>query len=377
LILSGIHPWRPAELLAARGYAEIELALPDSAGREALWAHALPEASETRRIDLAARFRMSEPEINAVARVARASARIRGNGQPLPIDDTVDDACATIARKRSDHFATLVRPRRGPADLVLAPDLFRQVMEVAQFFRAWPRVSERWSFGRLATGNGGLKALLCGDSGTGKTLAAEVIAKELGVPMLKVDLARVVSKWVGETEKNLETAFREAEDSHSILFFDEADALFGKRGEVSNGTDRYANLEVSFLLQRLEDHEGLVILASNLRDHIDDAFTRRFHVTLHFPRPTPVERRRLWQIAFPATAPLGPDVDLEALAKLDLTGAAIVGTARTAALLAASEGAEAIGMSHLVQAARRQFHREARLLTSGDLGRYAHLLPAQ
>jgi SpoVK/Ycf46/Vps4 family AAA+-type ATPase len=225
-------------------------------------------------------------------------------------------------------------------------------------------------------GKGGLKALFSGDSGTGKTLAAEVVAHELGLPLLKVDLARVVSKWVGETEKNLETAFREAEDSHSILFFDEADALFGKRGEVSHGTDRYANLEVSYLLQRLEDHAGLVILATNLREQIDEAFVRRFHVMLHFPRPGLDERRRIWRLALPATAPLGSDVDAEALAKLDLTGAGIVGTARTAALLAANEGADSIRMSHLVQAARRQFQREARLLTSTDLGRHAHLLGA-
>jgi SpoVK/Ycf46/Vps4 family AAA+-type ATPase len=293
---------------------------------------------------------------------------------PLPLDDLLDDACATVARKRSDHFATLVRPERGPDDLILPPELHRQVMEIARFFRALPQVCEAWRFGAVMTSRGGLKALFSGDSGTGKTLAAEVVAGELGLPLLKIDLARVVSKWVGETEKNLETAFREAEESHSILFFDEADALFGKRGEVSHGTDRYANLEVSYLLQRLEEHPGLVILATNLREQIDEAFVRRFHVMLHFPRPALEERRRLWRVALPPSSPLAGDVDLEALAKLDLTGAGVVGTARTAALLAADEGAESIQMRHLVQAARRQFHREARLLTSSDLGRYSHLL---
>jgi hypothetical protein len=375
LVISGVHPWRPPELLAARTYAELELTPPDSAARRTMWAAALPEASEPLRADLAVRFRMSETEMHAVARVARASARIRGNGVPLPLDGLLDDACITVARKRSDHFATLVRPERGPSDLVLLPDLHRQVMEIARFFRALPHVSEDRRFGRTMTGRSGLKALFSGDSGTGKTLAAEVVAKELGLPLLKIDLARVVSKWVGETERNLETAFREAEESHSILFFDEADALFGKRGEVSHGTDRYANLEVSYLLQRLEDHSGLVILATNLRDHIDEAFIRRFHVMLHFPRPTPEERGRIWRVALPEGAPLEEDVDLAALARLDLTGAGIVGTARTAALMAADEGKESIGMRHLVQAARRQFHREARLLTSSDLGRYANLLP--
>jgi SpoVK/Ycf46/Vps4 family AAA+-type ATPase len=340
-----------------------------------MWAAAIPDASEARCADLAVRFRMTDTEMVAVEKVARAGACIRGNGVPLPLDDFLDEACATVARKRSDHFATLVRPERGPADLILPPELHLQVLEIGRFFRALPQVSEAWRFGRLTTGRGGLKALFSGESGTGKTLAAEVVAKEVGLPLLKIDLARVVSKWVGETEKNLETAFREAEESHSILFFDEADALFGKRAEVSHGTDRYANLEVSYLLQRLEDHAGLVILATNLRDQIDEAFTRRFHVVLYFPRPALEERRRIWRAAFPPEAPLGGDMDVEALSRLDLTGAGIVGTARTAALLAANEGAESIRMHHLIQAARRQFHREARLLTTSDLGQYAHLLP--
>src|SRR5216683_2955483 len=148
-----------------------------------------------------------------------------------------------------------------------------------------------------------MKALFAGDPGTGKTLAAEVIAGLLGLALYKVDLARIVSKWVGETEKNLEAAFREAEESHVVLFFDEADALFGKRGEVQHGADRYANLEVSYLLQRLEDHYGLVILASDLKDQIDNAFIRRFQIVLNFPRPSEAERLKIWEIAFPKAAP--------------------------------------------------------------------------
>jgi AAA+ superfamily predicted ATPase len=377
LLLSGVHAWRPAELLAARSYAEVELSMPDTEARTAMWDAALPDASAGRRADLAVRYLMSDTEVRAVARVARATARVRGNGMPLPIDGVVDDACATVSRKRSDHFATYVRPRRGPGDLILAPELHRQVMEIARFFRALPKVSETWQFARMQSGRGGLKVLFSGDSGTGKTLAAEVVAAELSLPMLKIDLARVVSKWVGETEKNLEAAFLEAEESHSILFFDEADALFGKRrsGDSGSGVERYSNLEVAYLLQRLEDHPGLVILATNLRDEIDPAFVRRFHAILHFPRPTSEERTRIWRVALPVEAPLGTDVNLAALAKLDLTGAGIVGTARTAALLAADEGAEAIHMRHFVQAAHRQYQREARLLTNLDLGRYANLLP--
>ena len=158
------------------------------------------------------------------------------------------------------------------------------VLELAAACRAWPRIAEDWGFA-ARSGGGGVKALFTGEPGTGKTLAAEVIAGMLGLTLLKIDLSQVVSKWVGETEKNLETAFRQAENSQALLFFDEADALFGKRGEVKHGMDRYANLEVGFLLQRLEQSDALVVLASNLKENLDKAFTRRFHYIIHFPRP--------------------------------------------------------------------------------------------
>ena len=156
-----------------------------------------------------------------------------------------------VAQKKAGRFARAVVPRRGPDDLILPDNIRDQVLEIPRFYRALARVNESWGFGRLMSG-GGLKALFTGDSGTGKTLAAEVIAHELELPLLKIDLAQLVSKWVGETEKNIDAAFREAEACHAILFFDEADTLFGKRGEIQQGSDRYAALEVGFLLQRVE-----------------------------------------------------------------------------------------------------------------------------
>jgi SpoVK/Ycf46/Vps4 family AAA+-type ATPase len=235
-------------------------------------------------------------------------------------------------------------------------------------------VAEGWGFGRLASGGGGLKAFFTGDPGTGKTLAAEVVAALLGMPLLKLNSAQILSKWVGETEKNLDEAFAEAETSHAVLFVDEADALCGRRGEVRHGTDRYANTEVSHLLQRLEDHDGLVILASNLKDNIDPAFVRRFQVILHFPRPSEEDRLRLWRLAFPAEAPLRPDVDLGALARLDMTGAGIVGAARTSALMAADLGLEAIGMAQVVKGVARQYRRDGRVLAPREFGPYAAFL---
>jgi SpoVK/Ycf46/Vps4 family AAA+-type ATPase len=181
-----------------------------------------------------------------------------------------------------------------------------------------------------------------------------------------------VSKWVGETERNLDAAFAEAEDSASVLMFDEADSLFAKRGEIRHGTDRYSNLEVGFLLQRLEQSSGLVILATNLRENLDDAFTRRFNAILHFPRPGLDERRRIWARALPPE--LTPDVDLDTLSRLDLTGAGIVAIAQTAALLAAEEGTDMIEMRHAVRATTRQFRREGRVLAPSQLAQHASLL---
>lgn len=368
-LLIGTAPWRPAALLAVRGYVERTLTPPDLDERRQLWTKAWPEADDAAASALAAGYRVGALQVRAAGRVARTAARTEG--LPAPGAAQIAAACDAVFRPSMQRHVTVVEPKRGPEDLVLSPALHAQVLEVAAFQRAGPRVAEHWGFGRIATGALGIRALFSGDSGTGKTLAAEVIAKALGMPLLKVDLAQVVSKWVGETEQHLDAVFREAEDSHGVLFFDEADALFGKRGEVHHGVDRYANLEVSFLLQRIEAHAGLVILASNLKENIDPAFTRRFQVVLEFPRPEPAQRRRLWEIAFPPGAPVESGLDLVLLARLDLTGAGIAGAARTAALLAAAAGRSRIEARDVVRALARQYQREARVLMPAELGPYA------
>jgi hypothetical protein len=364
--LAGATPWRPAPLLAARAYAEVELRPLDHVQRHRLWSDVLPELGEEQTSDLAASFRIGMAEVRAAASMARTEARVSGNGRPLPVAQVVHASSSAVARRRSYRFATVITPRRTADDLVLPGDLHAQVLEVASFFKAWPRICRTWGFASAASQHG-VRALFAGEPGTGKTLAAEVIAGMLELDLLKVDLARVVSKWVGETEKNLEAAFAEAEESPSVLFFDEADSLFGKRGEVRHGADRYANLEAAYLLQRLEAFDGLVVLATNLRQSLDDAFTRRFDVILQFPRPALEERRRMWGRAFPAGAP-AHGLDLGELAELDLTGAGITATARNAALLAADEDGQAIEMRHVAMAAARQFRREGRVLPAGVAG---------
>jgi hypothetical protein len=371
--LTGLSPWRPAGLLAARTYGEFTLPTPGLPDRRAMWSAALPSLAGNLVEDLAVRYRMSGGELRAVASVADAGARLAGNGHPEPVADHVEPAIATVTRGRNGSAVQSILPRRTVEDLVLPDAQLNQIMEIASAFRAWPRIAEAWGFASRSS-HGGVKALFTGEPGTGKTMSAEIVTGMLGLEMLKVDLAQVVSKWVGETEKNMEAVFRQAEESQAVLLFDEADALFGKRGDVRNGTDRYANLEVGYLLQRLEASDSLVILTSNLKENIDPAFTRRFHFVVHFPRPGVAERRRLWQLAFPPEAPLASDVDLEILARLDMTAAGVSSAARTAALAAADAASPSIAMRHVVRGVARQFQREARLLRPSELGPHASLL---
>jgi hypothetical protein len=370
VIITGAMPWRPQRVFETRAYVELRVADASVSTRRKLWQQELPELSAEHATELASRYRFAATEIRAAANVARATARTLAIGKPP--NDTIEEACAAIARPTSLRYGRLIEPRTEAPELILPELETQQVHDVVRLHRLGPKVFDEWQFSTRMTSAGGVKALFAGEPGTGKTLAAELIARELGLPLFKVDLARVVSKWVGETEKNLDAAFREAEDSHAVLFFDEAEALFGARGDVRSGADRYANLEVSFLLQRLDAFGGVAILATNLRDKIDAAFTRRFHVVVAFPRPGEVDRRRLWKQAFPVahdgSTRVAPEVDFERLSQIELTGAAIFASAQAAAFFAAESGAESIGMHHLQRGLERQFQREARVFTAEDLG---------
>jgi hypothetical protein len=363
IVISGRVPWRPAVLIGSRPYADVLLPAPEGRSAWPLPPEALPADAAA---ELDARYRLGLRERRAAVQVALSDRRNRANGSVPDLVPALTRAARLVATPAHLPSVILIEPARDLSDLVAAEDLHRQIAEIAALQAHAPMVDGRWGFGRLTGSSGALKALFTGDPGTGKTMAAEVIAGAAGVALMKVDLSQVVSKWVGETEKNLEAVFDHAEQSRAALFFDEADALFGRRGEVRHGTDRYANLEVSYLLQRLEAFSGgLVILASNLRDEIDPAFTRRFQVALNFPRPGRDERLRLWQLAF-ARAPLDPGVDLAAAAALDLTGGAIMTAARMAALLAAGDGGGRICQQHLAAATERQFRKEARLMDAGQ-----------
>ena len=251
--------------------------------------------------------------------------------------------------------------------IVLLPDRLSQLRELTARYRHRDQVYEGWGF--QAVPSAGLVALFAGPSGTGKTLSAEIIAGDLGLDVYKIDLSSVVSKYIGETEKNLERIFNAAGAANLVLFFDEADAIFGKRSEVSDAHDRYANIEVSYLLQRMESYDGLVIMATNLKKNIDEAFLRRIHVAVEFPMPEEDERRSIWELSFPEGAPVGK-LDLEFLARqFQIAGGAIRNAALQAAFLAAEEGGK-ITMDRVMLGLKREFQKLGRLLTEEEFGRY-------
>jgi len=264
------------------------------------------------------------------------------------------------------HLAKKIEPQHTWEDLVLPPDQIAQLHEMCDQMLYRPVVLGEWGFDRKLSLGKGLNALFVGPSGTGKTMAAEVIAHDLGLDLYKIDLSTVVSKYIGETEKNLERIFGAARNSNAILFFDEADALFGKRSEVKDAHDRYANVEISYLLQKMEEYDGLVVLTSNLNKNMDDAFVRRMHFTIEFPYPEAEARRRIWAITFPPQAPVSPDVDLDLLAeRFRLTGGNIRNIVLTAAFLAARDGGQ-IDMQHLLWATRREFQKMGRLVDAHE-----------
>jgi SpoVK/Ycf46/Vps4 family AAA+-type ATPase len=250
-------------------------------------------------------------------------------------------------------------------DLVL-PAPQRQVLrDIAAHVRQRARVYETWGFAARSSRGLGISALFAGASGTGKTMAAEVLANELHLDLYRIDLSSVVSKYIGETEKNLRRIFDAAESGGAILLFDEADALFGKRSEVKDSHDRYANIEVSYLLQRMEAYRGLAILTTNLKSALDTAFLRRIRFVVQFPFPDAAQRAEIWRRSFPPDAPI-ENLEFDKLARLNVAGGNIRNIALNAAFLAADAG-EPIRMVHLLRAARTEYAKLEKQLTEAEV----------
>lgn len=303
---------------------------------------------------------------DAIMTAASETHAIAGSMDSEKLGAALWDRCRQLARPRMEDLAPRIVASATWEDLVLPEAQTRTLREIAAQVRERFQVYEQWGFGPKLSRGLGITALFAGASGTGKTLAAEVLANDLRLDLYRIDLSAVVSKYIGETEKNLRRVFDAAESGGAILLFDEADALFGKRGEVKDSHDRYANIEVSYLLQRMEAYRGLAILTSNLKNVLDPAFLRRLRFVVQFPFPATGERVAIWRRLFPPQTPC-EGLNIERLAQLSLPGGNLRNIALNAAFLAAS-GREPVRMRHLLLAARSECAKLERPLTEAEIG---------
>ena len=303
---------------------------------------------------LAGQFNLNFPDLYGAAHAA-TQVTTMSNAAPASVTEQLWDVCLDAARPRLDTLAQRLDVKATWDDLVVPEEQGHLLRLISEQVRQRSRVYGDWGFGRKMNRGMGIGALFAGESGTGKTMAAEVIASALRLHLYRIDLSQVVSKYIGETEKNLRRLFDAAEMGGAILFFDEADALFGKRSEVKDSHDRYANIEINYLLQRMEAFSGLAILATNLKSSLDTAFMRRLRFIVNFPLPGLAERRLIWQKAFPAELPKTA-LDYERLARFNLTGGNIHSIALNAAFLAAHDGSP-VNMPVVLAAVRMELRK--------------------
>lgn len=373
-----------AAAAGSQRFLSIEFALPSFETRRSLWSSAIDDAGmavdAATIASLANQFELSAEQIATAA--AGARQRLEWNATSTEHNGSLDTAAELTSAARAQNgvklasLTTLVRPVYRWADIVLPDDSIAQLKEICQRVAYRHEVLDTGGFGGKLSAGKGVAVLFAGPSGTGKSMAAEVIANELGLNLYRIDLSTVVSKYIGETEKHLEQIFAAAEHSNNVLLFEEADALFGKRSEIHDAHDRYANIETSYLLQKMEQYEGVAILTTNLRGNLDEAFLRRLAVTVHFPFPDEAYRLRIWKNIWPIQARLDPALDFEALARLKLSGGNIKNIALATAFLAAAESSP-LCMSHLLHAVRREYEKAGKLLSTAELQATAGLETAE
>jgi hypothetical protein len=340
---------------------------PDAAEQKYLWQQVLgPSAERLNEVleAVAAQFRLSAQTIEAQGRQLRPELETSASPDAL-----LWHTCRGLSRSRLDELAQRIEPCADWSDLVLPPAQTDTLRQIAAHVQQRLKVYQDWGFADKGSRGLGISVLFAGESGTGKTMAAEVLAHTLGLDLYRIDLSSVVSKYIGETEKNLRRVFDAAEECGAMLLFDEADALFGKRSEVKDSHDRYANIEVSYLLQRMEAYRGLAILTTNLKTALDTAFQRRLRFVVQFPFPDAAQRAEIWRRAYPAGTPT-EGLDVAKLARLNVAGGNIRNIALTAAFLAADAG-EPVRMSHLLRAARSEYAKLDRPLGEAEAGGWA------
>lgn len=335
----------------------IDIDKPTASEQQQLWRELMGDRAPQSPPLLAQQFNLNLPTIVHIAQTSPPTS-------PTSLHPHLWDACLAHTRPQLDQLAQRLTPKATWDDIVLPNDDTALLHQIADQVRQRHTVYQTWGFSRRMNRGLGISALFAGESGTGKTMAAEVIANELRLNLYRIDLSAVVSKYIGETEKNLRRLFDAAEDGGAILFFDEADALFGKRSEVKDSHDRYANIEINYLLQRIEAYSGLAILATNLKQAIDTAFLRRLRFVVNFTFPNSRERQGIWQGAFPPETPV-ENLDYERLAQFNLTGGNIHNIALNAAFLAAQANT-AIAMPLVLTAIRTEFKKLDRPISEAD-----------
>jgi hypothetical protein len=343
-----------------RTFVRLDAYKPGPVEQKNLWRNTLGAAAESLNgtlDDLSEQFRLS-------ARLISSTGYLLSSQEGQLAANEVWDACRLLARPKLEDLAQRIVPCATWEDLIL-PDLQKNTMhQLAAQVRHRMKVYETWGFAEKGRRGLGVSALFAGPSGTGKTMAAEVLARELRLDLYRIDLSAVVSKYIGETEKNLKQVFDGAEEGGVLLLFDEADALFGRRSEVHDSHDRYANIEISYLLQRMEAYQGLAILTTNLKSSMDTAFRRRLRFTVNFPFPDAAHREAIWRKVFPAATPT-EELDPKKLAQLNVTGGNIRNIALNAAFLAAEAGTP-VGMANLVEAAKLEAQKIERPLSDAE-----------
>jgi hypothetical protein len=381
-IVSSEGNWPQAGTSVQPDWLAFEFPAPLFAHRTKLWAEAIASTRCSRLPNdaaaaLANKFVLTGGEIHEACSKAKTHALLRTPHDPDISQEDFEAAARAQSNQGLCRLTQKVKTIYDWNDLVLPPRAAQQLREVCASEKYRHIVYSRWGFDqRLALGKG-INVLFCGPSGTGKTMSAGIVARELGLDLYKIDLSTVVSKYIGETEKQLSQIFREAQASNAILFFDEADALFGKRSEVKDAHDRYANVEVAYLLQKMEEYEGIVILATNFRKNLDEAFTRRMHHIVDFPFPDAEYRERIWTSMMPRGAPLAEDVNFGFLARqFELAGGNIRNVALAAAFLAAEAGS-AICMEHFILATAREFQKMGKLPSQTEFREYYDLTRKQ
>jgi SpoVK/Ycf46/Vps4 family AAA+-type ATPase len=337
----------------------VDVAKPAAREQQAAWQQALGSAAEDHPARLAGQFSFNLSTIRAIAADALGASDDQG-----PPGERLWSGSLRRARPSLDQLAQPLETKATWDYLELAAPEKQLLRQIADQVKSRIAVYDEWGFRERMNRGLGISVLFAGESGTGKTMAAEVIANELGLLLYRIDLSAVVSKYIGETEKNLRKLFDAAEDGGAILFFDEADALFGKRSEVKDSHDRYANIEINYLLQRMEAYRGLAILATNMKAALDSAFLRRLRFVVNFPFPGPAERLAIWQKVLPKNTPKG-ELDYPRLARLNVTGGSIHNIALNAAFLAARAGTK-VSMPLILEAARIEFRKLEKPVNEAD-----------